>query len=318
MPRCLDSLLHQDISWEEYEIILVNDGSPDNSLEIAEDYSTNYPNIRVYSQENKGTSGARNSGLINARGKYVYFVDPDDYVLENSLRVILDKMEEESLDVLRFGYIEVNEQYAPTKSCKHPENPDYSSKVMDGFSFMQERLGTACYVWTFLFRTALIKDNNLYFDDNAYIDDTPWLPQVLAVANRVDSIDLKRHFYLIRSGSLVRANGEKGKEKQIAAQRWLIRELCRQKEFVDNKKGILWYKRMISHCVVSFLSLVGSYDYQNRFYYISFLRKQSVLPLFFGREPIRTKTKKMIINVSPEAYCSIIHTFAKKNAHDSN
>ena len=103
LPRCLESLLHQDISLEEYEILLINDGSPDNSLDIVNEYALKYPNIRAFSQENKGTSGARNTGLLEARGTYVYFVDPDDYVLENSLRVILNRMEEASLDALRFG-----------------------------------------------------------------------------------------------------------------------------------------------------------------------------------------------------------------------
>lgn len=307
MPQCLDSLLHQDIAHGEYEIILVNDGSPDNSLSIAKDYASKYANIIVLSQENKGTSGARNTGLLHARGKYVYFVDPDDYVLENSLRIILDRMEEASLDVLRFGYYEVDEKYAPTQSCKHPEKPDYSSKIMDGFSFMKERLGTACYVWTYLFRTALLKDNHLFFDVNAYIDDTPWLPKVFALAKRVDSIDCKRHFYVIRSGSLVRAKGEKATEKKIAAQQWLIAELKKQKNAIGNEKAIDWYNRMISHCVLSFLSMVGRDDYPRKNEWIEWLNSQRILPITSRSMTRHNRFKVGCINSSPRLFCFLLH-----------
>lgn len=316
MPRCLDSLLHQDISSDEYEIILVNDGSPDNSLNVAEDYASKHSNIRVYSQENTGTSGARNTGLLHARGKYVYFVDPDDYVLENSLRVILDIMEDESLDVLRFGYVEVDEQYAPTKSCKHPENPDYSSKVMDGFSFMQERLGTACYVWSFLFRTALIKDNNLFFDTNAYIDDTPWLPKVLSLAKRVDSINLKRHFYTIRDGSLVRS-GRQNTDKIISAQKWLIDELINQLGQTENEKGKLWYRRMIAHTILSLLSTIGTNRINQSGAIMSWIKERNILPLPFYRESIRTGMKLFVTNISPQLFCWITHLHYIQNGRNN-
>ena len=313
LPRCLESLLHQDISLEEYEIIMVNDGSPDNSLVIANEYALKYPNIRVFSQENKGTSGARNTGLLEARGKYVYFVDPDDYVLENSLRVILNRMEEASLDVLRFGYIEVDEQGAPTKSCKHPEKPDYSSKILDGFSFMFERLGTACFVWTFLFRTALLKENNLYFDVHAYIDDTPWLPKVLAVAERVDSIDFKRHFYTIREGSLVRA-GCKNADRIIAAQKWLIDELIYQLKQTDNEKGERWYRNMIAHTVLSLLSTIGLNRINQSAVTSAWLKERSILPLKSYRKDARTEIKLFVTNISPAFFCQLIHLhqFAKR------
>ena len=306
LPRCLESLLHQDISLEEYEIIMVNDGSPDNSLVIANEYALKYPNIRVFSQENKGTSGARNTGLLEARGKYVYFVDPDDYVLENSLRAILNRMEEASLDALRFGYVEVDEQGSPTKSCKHPEKPDYSSKILDGFSFMFERLGTACYVWTFLFRTALLKENNLFFDVNAYIDDTPWLPRVLAVAVRVDSIDLKRHYYTIREGSLVRA-GCKNADRIISAQKWLIDELINQLGQTENKNGEMWYRKMISQTVLSLLSTIGLNRINQSADTAIWLKERNLLPLKAYRKDARTGIKLFVTNISPTFFCQLIH-----------
>ena len=81
LPKCLDSVLDQDVPLDELEVICVNDGSPDNSEQVALQYKEKYPDtIVVISQENQGPSGARNNGMKHATGKYLCFVDPDDYV----------------------------------------------------------------------------------------------------------------------------------------------------------------------------------------------------------------------------------------------
>ena len=307
LPKCLISLENQDIPKEDYEIILVNDGSPDGSKALAEEYATQYPNIVVLSQLNKGTSGARNTGLRNATGKYTYFVDPDDYILENSLKCIIDRMEEESLDILRFGYTEVDEQYNPTKSCKHPETPDYSSKVMDGYAFMAERLGIACYVWTYLFRTSLLKDNEIFFYEGDYFDDTPWLPRVMALAERVDSVDFKRHFYLIRSGSLVQSTTKSAVMRKVNGHQFLIKELYQQMSECPRFDAKKWYEMMITHCVVTFLSLVGVYLYDNRRFYLLTLGNSNVFPLSYRNASVRNFVKIGIVNFSPKLYCRIMH-----------
>lgn len=317
LRKCLDSLLKQDIPSEEYEIILVNDGSPDGSKALAEDYASKFSNIVILSQENKGTSGARNTGLRYASGKYVYFVDPDDYILENSLKAPLKKMEDESLDVLRFGYTEVDESYQPTKSCKHPEQPDYSSAIMDGYTFMGQRLGIACYVWTFLFKASLLKDNAIYFYEGDYFDDTPWLPRVLAKAKRVDSLDWKRHFYLIRSGSLVQSQSERSIQKRIEGQRFLIREMTRQRNECESECGRVWYGRILTHCAVSLLSTIGNLPYKERGPVIKELKGSGLLPLSPGRASLKKRIKFTLINLSPGLFCWYINHIKGETNEDS-
>lgn len=312
LPKCLESLLEQDISKEEYEIILVDDGSPDDSRNIAGEYASRYSNIIVLSQPNKGTSGARNTGLRRATGKYVYFVDPDDYVLKNSIACLLQKMEEEELDVLRFGYTEVDEQYQPTKSCKNPESPDYSSQVMDGCAFMAERLGVACYVWTFLFRRSLLTDNEIFFYEGDYFDDTPWLPRVLSAAPRVDSIDVKRHFYLIRKDSLVQSRSEKSVSKKINGLLFLVKELLRQDKALDNESASKWYHMMISHCALTLLTLVGGSDFEKRKEYIDELKRCEVFPLSTIKSTVTNRLKISLVNSMPELYCRLIHLKSKR------
>jgi glycosyltransferase involved in cell wall biosynthesis len=306
LPKCLDSLLNQDIPEDDYEVILVDDGSPDGSRLVAGEYASRHAHITVLSQPNKGTSGARNTGIRHATGKYLYFVDPDDFILENSLARILRMMEEEDLDVLRFGYTEVDERYQPTKSCKYPESPDYTSQLMDGCTFMAERLGIACYVWTYLFRTALLKENGFFFYEGDYFDDTPWLPRVLLAAERVDSIDFKRHFYLIRKNSLVQSDSRESVSKKINGQLFLVKELLRQESAVDNASASKWYDKMISHCVLTLLTLVSEFDSNERKEYMDELRRYDVFPISTGNGSMVNKWKVSLINLNPELYCRMI------------
>lgn len=111
LRKCVDSLLVQDLSPEEYEIILVDDGSPDDCGKIADEYAARFSNVRGIHQENGGLSVARNTGIMTAQGKYIQFVDSDDYLEPDVLGSLVGRAERDDLDVLRFNYRNVNERY---------------------------------------------------------------------------------------------------------------------------------------------------------------------------------------------------------------
>ena len=201
LRKCVESLLEQD--YNDYEIILVDDGSTDESGALCEeialandgmsrDKSLNVPHtlndgkplIRVIHQENGGLSAARNTGIKAARGTYICFVDSDDYWEPNVLGGLMEQVERENLDVLRFDYQNVRllaendemsrepsslndsrtlndvvyEVFEPYKRSHRLEN-DYSDKVTDGVTFLNTRMSTACYAVMFI-----IKRDMLYND----------------------------------------------------------------------------------------------------------------------------------------------------------
>ena len=100
LVRCIDSLVTQDVDACDYEIIMVNDGSTDNSLSVAEDLAAKYNNIVIVSHENRGLAAARNTGLRNASGQYVMFVDSDDYLTPNVISKMLKISFDNDLDIL--------------------------------------------------------------------------------------------------------------------------------------------------------------------------------------------------------------------------
>lgn len=302
LPKCIESFLDQDIPAEEYEIILVNDGSPDRDLEIAQEYAAKYPNIRVISHENKGLAGARNSGVAAANGKYLRFVDPDDYIERQGLAKLLDRMDDENLDMLRFNYQMVNEKYESVAKPKDAQIIDYSSGIYDGKKYLCERQGFACFVWTFIYRTELIK--GIPFRQGDYFDDTAWIPQVFCAAARVDTVSDVCSYYLQRSDSLVNTSGASGNNKKLEAQLVLVGRLKEKLQDVDPYVR-KWYDGMIAKVTLSTLTSCAIYSIDVCKQFINSLDSMSVFPLKPYMVTRNQKVKYLILNISPFWFCKL-------------
>ena len=133
LEDCLLSIYKQSLSLETFEVIAVNDGSTDSSIDILREYGEIYPNLIIISQENKGLSKARNNGLAVASGKYVFFMDSDDFLCLDSLASLLSKAVEYDLDVLRFDYKFVDEKGDELdKKTNRDKRKRYSDWLVDG------------------------------------------------------------------------------------------------------------------------------------------------------------------------------------------
>lgn len=148
LAECLDSLLEQDIPCEEYEIICVNDGSTDGSLQILRRYEQNFPNVRVIDQENGGVCVARNTGLDAARGEYIWFVDADDQVRRSILCQLKEKLETAMCDRLVIGCLQFEGSGgAKLEEQELPINTSWKDSV----------------VWRSIFKKAFLNEQKLCF-----------------------------------------------------------------------------------------------------------------------------------------------------------
>lgn len=300
--KCLDSLLNQDINSSDYEIIVVNDGSTDGTQKIVEGYASSHSNVILINQQNKGLSGARNSGVKVARGRYVMYIDSDDYIEKNVFGGLLAQAERDNLDVLRYNYKNVNEDYkviVPKRNNKL--YVDYSSGVTDGFNFLTHRLGYACYAWQFLIKAEIAK--NVLFKEGIYFEDTEWAPRMLNEAKRAASTDLVVYNYLKRTNSITNAVDDVKKRKVIEDKMSLIEGLRQQSVGKVDKS---WYEGMIAHTVLSIMGLVAIQYYDERNPYISRLKRMDVFPLSMNKSSLRNKIKLMMISVFPSFYCRLI------------
>lgn len=306
MDKCLETLLDQDLSQNEYEIILVNDGSPDNSLDVARSYEARCSNVRVVTYEiNRGLAGARQAGTDEAKGQFLCYVDPDDYIRKRSFRTLLDRMDAENLDMIRFDYQMVNEDYKDINKPKDAQIIDYAHKSMHGKDFLNQKLGYACFVWAFIYRTSLIKDSEVKFRQGDYFDDTAWLPQIILNADKIAVSNEVRYYYLQRSDSLVNTISTQAIKRKLDAQIVVIQRLQEQM----NKMGDeipSWYTGMISKTALQILTTAACIQGLGYAEYVRQLKKLNAFPLSGSFFTDKQKAKMYIANISPALFRAMI------------
>ena len=307
MPKCLDTLLNQDISPEDYEIILVDDCSPDNSLEMAKEFAAQYNNVRVCTHgKNKGLAAARNTGIEAAKGKYLCFVDPDDYIEKNSLAALLKQMDDERLDMLRFNYQKVDEEYRNVPDVDVEAKFDYSPKIMTGTEYLANRLGVGCYVWAYIYRLEFIKQTGIRFFEGCFFDDTPWLPRILQKAKRVNVNPIRHQYYLQRASSMVHSLQKDTIMRKIDTQMQLIDILLNQRaEAPQETYG--WYNMMFAQLTVSMLVSIASFDYILSIEYYNKLCIKGIFPLSPIRAAKNTRGKINWLNNCPRLFLLLVH-----------
>lgn len=303
LSKCVDSLLAQDIS--DYEIILIDDGSPDECPEICDQYAVQYTNIKVVHQANAGLSAARNSGIKVAQGEYILFVDSDDYLQPNTLGALLEHAERDNLDVLRFRYQNVKESgevFVPHEGMKSDYN-DYSSAPTDGLTFLNERMWVQCYVVQFLVKADIVRQE--LFTPGIYFEDTDWTPRMLLRAKCVASTDLVVYNYLWREGSITLSQKDISKmRKQLQDKLSLICKLNTLGNSVANRR---WFDGMISGLVINVVGIIAQHFYSDRKEYIKQIKSFGVLPLKNINVAPRAVKKLKLINLSINFAVWLLH-----------
>ncbi len=170
LPRCLDSLLRQGLEVGEYEVICVNDGSPDGSAAILAEYERKHPEVfKVITQENRGSGAARNVGLKVAQGEYIGFLDTDDYVVDDAFRYLYDHFcKEQKPDVLQFQYKEV---FTDGVTLVDPDAKPDGEILFDGDGVVEYNKKGDPTVWNKFFRHQFLLDHSLEFEAVAFEDN---------------------------------------------------------------------------------------------------------------------------------------------------
>lgn len=310
LTKCIESLLHQDISSDEYEIILIDDGSPDKCGSICDEYAARYDNISVIHQTNQGLSVARNTGIDAAKGEYIQFVDSDDFLEPNVLGSLIRTAEANDLDILRFNYQNINELgevFEPNKQSK--PFVDFSSSVCDGRTFLNERLGYACYACQFIIKSALFSGHTNLFKSGIYFEDTEWAPRILLQCKRVSSTENIVYNYLVRVGSITKSVDIKKKQKILNDKISLIQSL---NYHLSLHPDIIWFKGMIAQTAASFVSYLSNNFYEQRREYLQKFNQLRIRPLSYHHSSNSGKNKIRLINISPYLAIWIIHIKNRK------
>lgn len=194
LEQCLQSIFSQGRFLDQIEVIIVNDGSPDNSHLIIEKYANKYLDIvRVVTQKNQGLSMARNNGLDVARGKYVWFVDSDDWLLDDSITIVLSEIKENPMVDVFASFLK---QYYESDGSYH-YSTYHGGLHFSGLSYLKKKLPSGASQ-RFVYKREFLDSNNLRFVPQILHEDAVWGFMMLYKAKHVKIIDKPIYVYRIR------------------------------------------------------------------------------------------------------------------------
>jgi glycosyltransferase involved in cell wall biosynthesis len=201
VAECLESLLQLD----DAEIIVVNDGSSDSSLEVIVGIKQRNKNIKVITQENAGLSAARNAGLMACTGDYVYFVDSDDIVNTLGVGEAYSYAKQKSLDITQ-GHIEVfkdgvfNDRHL-FRDARYRENEE----ILNGAKYFKKYVRSGEFpipVFSNIYKRSYLLKHDLFFLKGVIHEDVEWVPRVFSMAGDVAFLNKTICYYRIREGSI--------------------------------------------------------------------------------------------------------------------
>lgn len=240
IDKCITSILSQ--TYNNFEFIIVNDGSTDNTKDIIDIYSTKDNRIRAFHTENKGISSSRAFGLTKITGEYFIFIDGDDYVDKDYLKELYDSIVKNNADLATCEYYEVRDTgTSQIKILEHTNPIDYTRDLIHG--------KTWCVVWNKLFKTNIVRENKISFIEGLrYWEDVPFSIIYSLYCKKITYIHKPLYHYIKNnSSSLTASEGE-----NISFNECRIRVLPIIEKHIDKQgkteilhNDILWLKLWI-------------------------------------------------------------------------
>ena len=281
--KCLDSVFNQSLN--DYEVIVVNDGTKDNSMEIVK----NYP-VKIINQENAGLSAARNTGVSQATGEYIFFLDSDDYI-EKDLLLEVSKMLDNNPDLIRFQIREVFEDNTP--SIDFNEIGFLGIEGQEAF----DRISQYHFVenaWSYIIKREYYLANNFSFKVGTIHEDFGLIPLVIIKAKIVNSLNYIGYNYLQRQGSIMSGKDYEKTKKKVNDfynhYKYLLEEINKTNLRSDTFKSFIANSLIIKICELE------KEDYKE---YKKKLKEDKVFDNLLADSTVR-KIKKIIFKIDPK------------------
>lgn len=280
IPGCLDSVYNQDFPESEFEVIVINDGSEDNSKETAQNWLKEKINSTVISQKNKGLGGARNTGIENALGEYLIFLDADDRLLPNSLDTLSKNINNE--DIIEFGFLKI--QGNKTLS-EHTFTPAKEDTGVDYF-LKHSSSNSACNK---IYRTDFLKRHSLRFKERIFGEDIEFNTRAFLYAKQVSSLLAVLIAFHQTENSITRntSKGLKAKYLKDLSETILSISLLRNSNKKSNlEKEYLNYRLCSMNTNTLLFALKSRFDTTRIYNYLNFLKKNDAL---YFKSPLKDR-----------------------------
>lgn len=242
LDECINSAVNQ--TFDDIEIICVNDGSTDGSLEIIEKHASKDKRIRIISQEHKGVGSARNAGLDAAKGKYVYFMDSDDYVELNALKELHNLIEEKSCDLIIFktyNFIDETREYINIDYHDMPELTSIvGNEVFNYQDHLKQLIPADVTVYTKFFKREIISD--IRFIEDLIFEDNIFTMNLIFNSESIYLYDRYLYHRRIRKNSIISSNSKSFMDCLSIFK--IIEDMFKEKGHYEDCKEILFSKKI--------------------------------------------------------------------------
>ena len=299
LRKCVHSLEQQDLAAERYEVILVNDGSTDRSGELCTELARQYGNIKVIGQENQGLSAARNTGMDAARGKYMMFVDSDDYIETNVIGRVVEVAERSKAELCFF----LAEAFNEHGSWPTDHQPFAYNHVYTGEYIMLHGMKVSS-VWMNIYLSDFLRQIGLKFHKGLINEDIDFNMMLYPLAHRILFTDiLVYHYNCSFSYPSLMRNKDVAKHRQtLLSTVEIVNDIFRYCESAPVSKGIqrLYRRRMRSLLVSSVLSAYRDHQYYDRAFLHTLLdraRGYHLYPIWGRTESWKTTLLLPFINL---------------------
>lgn len=282
LDRCLKSILNQ--TYSNYEVIIVNDGSPDNSDNIIKSYEKEDKRFKEYKKVNGGLSDARNYGLKYATGDYLIFIDADDYIENNYLEKVNDVLERnKDIDVLKFKIKLVDEG----GNLIRMEN----GLNKEGVTSFEElvKLEFLEPAWSYVYKLSFWKENNFTYLKGMIHEDFGLTPEILMKANKIYYLNSYLYNYVQRNGSIMSSNNKEKLHKKAYDMLYQYDRLIK----INYNKDTKVYKSFLANALISKTNTLDK-DEQKK--YKEELRKRKVIDNLID-DTLKRKIKKIIYKI---------------------
>ncbi len=283
LERCVSSLVKQDLPPEDYEILLVNDGSTDKSLEIAQRFEKEYSNVTVYSKENGGLSSVRNFGIDHAQGRYIMHVDGDDFLEENVIRKVVETAEENELDLCFF-----DSQTYPNVRRINNFGQFKKYKVFAGEKLLLSGMKVSS-TWCAIYLHSFIKNLNIKFYGRISHQDVEYNYRLYPFAKRVMFTDFLVYNYFIEGESISRTNNVEKKKKNQLDNLIIVRNV---KQFANQGN--------CSEAIKDFL--IRKMNSTEVAFLLSFLKRNNVFGYQFAKEFVKEAQSLSVYPIRGKTY----------------
>lgn len=304
---CIESIFSQGLDEDDFEVVIVNDGTPDKSMEVIADIIEAHQNIRVINQENLSLSVARNNGIAAAKGEYVLMFDSDDILIDNSLKPLLDIALETKVDIVVVDFLEMTDE----EIAKNPtiEQPSLTIKERNGEElYLQELNPNQCYVWRMLFKRSFLQENHITFVPGITCQDIPYTQECYLKSKK--SLRVSRLLNIYRRGNesaTSHFNKKKCMDLCVAvAATWKLR----------NMEGLSPETRLrlndnifASFTLISYVMLWGQINGSERCEVFNNLKR--LIPDLSFSHGVKQKVTTLLYQLSPQLYYVIRRLFKR-------